>query len=209
MYYSTLRRELKTGDIVGFTGKGYLSGAIRVFCSVMTVFRWMFGKATWQQIRTAWSHVGVIVVDSGRVMLFESTSIRGGVKGVRLAAFSEVVESYKGKIAVRQLKANIDVMIVDEFVVETLGKPYEMHLLELMGSAWDGWLTGHNKQDETYFFCSELVAALYQRLGLLPSEPPSNEYTPEDFRQGGKVDFTFQSTPVSLGREIEVEVKQK
>lgn len=51
----------------------------------------------------------------------------------------------------------------------------------------DGWKEGGlflNRQDLSSFFCSELVAATYQRMGLLPPLPPSNEYMPVHFVPG-------------------------
>ena len=53
----------------------------------------------------------------------------------------------------------------------------------MIKAAYDGPL-GHNQEDLSSLFCSELVAEAYQRLGLLPKPPqglPSNEYTPRDF----------------------------
>ena len=39
-----------------------------------------------------------------------------------------------------------------------------------------------NKEDEASgLFCSELAAAAYQRMGLLPRYPASNTYIPTDF----------------------------
>ncbi len=38
-----------------------------------------------------------------------------------------------------------------------------------------------NAQDLSKLFCSELVAALYQRLGVLPSHPAASNYTPKSF----------------------------
>eukprot|EP00735_Rhodelphis_limneticus_P011010 TRINITY_DN4057_c0_g1::TRINITY_DN4057_c0_g1_i1::g.11841::m.11841 TRINITY_DN4057_c0_g1::TRINITY_DN4057_c0_g1_i1::g.11841 ORF type:complete len:297 (+),score=28.08,DUF830/PF05708.7/1.3e-07,DUF830/PF05708.7/0.36,Ribosomal_L36e/PF01158.13/0.26,Ribosomal_L36e/PF01158.13/5.2e+03,TFIIE-A_C-term/PF11521.3/8.3e+03,TFIIE-A_C-term/PF11521.3/0.36 TRINITY_DN4057_c0_g1_i1:242-1132(+) len=43
-------------------------------------------------------------------------------------------------------------------------------------------ILGTNKEEDlSSVFCSELVAAAYQRLGLLPHFPRSNEYLPTDF----------------------------
>lgn len=40
-----------------------------------------------------------------------------------------------------------------------------------------------NQNDPTKLFCSELVAGLYQYLGILPTYPPANSFTPQDFSQ--------------------------
>ena len=160
-------------------------------------------KKTWS------SHVGVIVVAEGRVMLFESTSIRGGVKGVRLVPVSEAIPFYDGDVMVRKLKTNRDVYFtstINRFVTSTINKKYESSVFELMGSAWNGWFIGHNRPDYTTYFCSELVAHLYQRLMLIPDDVITNEMTPEDFRLGGKVDKLMAKMPEAscLGVEITI-----
>ena len=65
---------------------------------------------------------------------------------------------------------------------ELAGKEYEKDTLELIKAAYDGPF-GHNEEDLSSLFCSELVAEAYQRLGLLNNEKPSNEYTPADFSE--------------------------
>ncbi len=200
MKYSKYREIAKTGDVVLFHGKGRISRWIRWFISFCN---WL--KKTWA------SHLGTVIVSNGRVMLLESTSIKGGFKGVRLVPLSEAIPFYDGKIKIRQLKCKRDEKFyktVDKFIADTLGKLYEKNIGELMGSAWDGWLTGHNKPDFKYYFCSELVAHLFQELRLLTFFPPANEYTPEDFRLGGLIDgiMKYGDNPACLGREIDIEV---
>ena len=51
-----------------------------------------------------------------------------------------------------------------------------------------------NKEDQSQFFCSELVAALYIRLGILPTYPPSNSYIPYH--------FTSEYTKMQLGQDV-------
>ncbi len=203
MKYSEYRKIAMTGDVVLFRGKGRISRWIRWFQSFC---RWL--KKIWS------SHVGVVVVQGGidgRVMLLESTSIKGGSKGVRLVPLSEAIPFYNGKVKVRQLKCNRDdkfYKTIDKFITDTLGVPYEKNIRELMGSAWNGWLTGKNIANFLYYFCSELLAHLFQELRFLTFFPPANEYTPEDFRLGGSVDrmMKYADKPVCLGTEIDIEV---
>lgn len=195
--YDTLRPLLRTGDVVLFRGKGRVSRWIRWWCSILRGL-----KVTWA------SHVGVVVIDSGRLMLFESTSIRGGVKGVRLIPLSDALAEYDGDIRVRRLMIARDTIFerqVKNFVTEKIGRPYEKSLLELMRSAWTIDRNKENTPDS--LFCSELVALLYQRVGLLPwPNPSANNYTPEDFRLGGKVDryLKYTDEPACLSHEIDV-----
>lgn len=71
------------------------------------------------------------------------------------------------------------------FRTEVRGRPYEDNKIELIKSAYDGWL-GENEEDLSSLFCSELVAEAYQRMGLLPDTVASNEFTPRDFSSSTK-----------------------
>ena len=57
---------------------------------------------------------------------------------------------------------------------------YEVDKVQLLKSVNDGPF-GHNKEDLSSIFCSELVAEAYQCLGLLGDEKPCSEYIPADF----------------------------
>jgi hypothetical protein len=81
------------------------------------------------------------------------------------------------------------------------GRPYERSTHEMMLSVYDGPLGRNRREDLSSLFCSELVAAAYQRMGLLPPDPPSNEYTPKDFctRRRKRLRLLGQAT---LGPEV-------
>jgi hypothetical protein len=199
MTYETIRPSLQTGDIVLFRGKGGISRWIRRWCSLLRGL-----KPTWA------SHVGMVIVEReyGRVMLLESTSIRGGIKGVRLVALGDMLADYKGDARVRHLKHELPLLAFDSkassFARGVLGRPYERSLLELMRSAWSH--VRNKSATPESLFCSELVAMAYQALGLLPVSPSANNYTPEDFRLGGVIDKMIRLSPQAacLGEEIEI-----
>ena len=65
---------------------------------------------------------------------------------------------------------------------ELAGRKYEADKLQLIKAAWDHAF-GHNTEDLSSLFCSELVAEAYQRLGLLDENKPSNEYVRGDFSE--------------------------
>ncbi len=174
--YSEIRDELKTGDIVLFSGKGGISAGIK-----------------WGTL-SRWSHVGMILSldEYDFVTIWESTTLSNisdldyqkPRKGVQLVPLSSRVNKYKGDIAIRQLgdvEFNSDnVKDLMQLRREVTGREYEKDTLELIKAAYDGPF-GHNEEDLSSLFCSELVAEAYQRLGLLDEEKPSNEYTPADF----------------------------
>jgi len=176
--YSAIRNELKTGDIVLFSGKGAFSDIIKLVS---------FSK---------WSHVGMILNFSEYdfITIWESTTLSNikdltsgkSRKGVQLVPLSSRVQKYGGDMSVRQLKGGVlplnSVSKLMKLRSELRGKKYEQSKVELIKSAYDGPF-GRNHEDLSSVFCSELVAEAYQSLGLLTEKKPSNEYTPEDFSE--------------------------
>ncbi len=176
--YGEVRGQLKTGDIVLFSGKGGISAGIK-----------------WATL-SRWSHVGMIMnlEEYDIVTVWESTTLSSLTdldtqiprKGVQLVPLSARMDSYGGEIAIRQLQevdlGPADVKKLMAFRKEVKGRKYEEDKIELIKAAYDGPL-GRNAEDLSSLFCSELVAEAYQRLGLLDEEKPSNEYTPADFSE--------------------------
>jgi len=176
--YSSIRNELKTGDVVLFSGKGAFSDIIK------------YGTLS------KWSHVGMIlhISEYDFLTVWESTTLsnikdlESGLprKGVQLVPLSDRVQKYSGDISVRKLQgadlAQNSLRKLMELRKELRGKKYERSKMELFKSAYDGPF-GHNSEDLSSIFCSELVAEAYQRLGLLTEEKSSNEYTPADFSE--------------------------
>lgn len=202
MKYSDIRNQLKTGDIILFSGKGGLSEGIKFF----TV--------------SNWSHVGMVYkIDDpldpkGSVFCWESTTLSeiedadtGKLtKGVQRVEFSERLEKAFAKgyeINVRPLSEALnDEMIraLNKFRHEVSGRPYEKNKIELLKSAYDG-IFGDNEEDLSSLFCSELVAESYQAMGLLTEAVPSNEYTPKDFSTEKHLDLELG---YSLKNEIAI-----
>ena len=182
MKYQDIRNELKTGDILLFSGKGHISEGIKFFTL------------------SKWSHVGVVYrfVDpldpDGSVFCWESTTLSDIedadtgklTRGVQRVELSERIERCFAKgyeISLRPLsKPLTDDMVraLNTFRHEVSGTPYEKSKIELIKSAYDG-IFGENKEDLSSLFCSELVAEAYQQMGLLTEAIPSNEFTPKDF----------------------------
>ncbi|MDH5561015.1 MAG: YiiX/YebB-like N1pC/P60 family cysteine hydrolase [Deltaproteobacteria bacterium] len=194
--YEDIRGDIKTGDVILFSGKGTISNGIKLFTS------------------SKWSHVGMVLKlpDSKANFLWESTTlsnlkdaISGTVKnGVQLVLLRDRLRTYDGEKSIRHLSYSIT---ADEyyrlmgFREKMRGRPYETNRLELIKSAYDGPF-GHNEEDLSSLFCSELVAEAYQEIGLLDNNKPSNEYTPKDFSDVCKLNLLRGS----LGKEIKLEV---
>jgi hypothetical protein len=107
-------------------------------------------------------------------------------KGVQLVPLSDRINNYSGEIAIRQLQnyklTNNDIIKLMSLRKELADRPYEKNIIELIKSAYDG-LGGHNVEDLSSIFCSELIAETYQTINLLSENKPSNEYTPADFSE--------------------------
>ena len=195
MKYSEIRHTLNTGDILLFSGKGVISSMIQWFT------------------RSQWSHVAMVIRSQELDMLlsWESTTlskvkdIRSGTEkqGVQLVALSDRIYTYEGTIAIRQLKGvEVDPARMRElqlFRDEVKNRPYEESKIELAKSAYDG-PGGHNEEDLSSLFCSELIAEAYQRMGFLSNTISSNEYTPANF--GNHINLQEGE----LGEIIELEV---
>lgn len=89
-----------------------------------------------------------------------------------------------------------------------LGRPYETKLLQLMRSAVDefgDFILFKNSEDASSVFCSELIAATFQEVGILNKKAkPSNEYTPQDFSRKGDKDLPLANVDFSWGEEITI-----
>jgi len=180
--YDNLRPNLKTGDLVLFSGKGGVSTGIKWFT------------------HSKWSHVGMVarLPEWDVVLLWESTTlaniadIESGQerKGVQLVPLSERIRKCNGEVSIRLLE-NIDrtpemLKELSLLRAEVKNRPYEQSKIELFKAAYDGPF-GANTEDLSSLFCSELVAEAYQRMGLLSEKKPSNEYTPKDFSEAAKL----------------------
>lgn len=146
---------------------------------------------------TKYSHLGLVVLDSERVMLFEAVP-----SGVHLVALSDAIAKYDGDVFIRQLVGNRTMKMytdLHEFIQQQIGKPYEKHLIELMGAATPLHIGSADYRD---WFCSELVTKAYQVCELIFGFPLAKEYEPDDYRLGCQIDkeLAMFSDPYDLNR---------
>lgn len=183
--YEEVRGELDTGDIVLFSGSGFISKMIQVFTG------------------SEFSHVGMVVnvKEYDMLLLFESTTLskvkhidtHEATQGVQLVPLSERIKCYEAdKVVFRKLRGvERTTEFVEDFKLfreEVKGRAYEQNKIELAKSAFD--IFKDQEEDLSSLFCSELIAEMYQRWALFAWEieqegfVSSNEVTPADF---GKV----------------------
>lgn len=179
--YEEARPRMKPGDVIAFGGKGHLSEIIK-FATLCAV-----------------SHVGVIlqtkVVDDDENRFFnqiiESTSMHG-FNGVSISRFSDRMGFYPGEIwwlPLRQdlWESSFDQKAFYNFLFKQARDQKGYDMPQAIKSALDALDDlpfgfhgpGHNTEDFSRFFCSELVAAGLEMAGMTPAINAS-EVTPID-----------------------------
>jgi hypothetical protein len=132
--------------------------------------------ATWSE----WDHVAMVVALPGKARLrfFEAT-----MNGVECdCSLESCLLAYlqAAQIAVRRLLfdgAPVRIAELAAFASDVNGRPYKQSPMELV-RAWAG---RHEVHDASSFFCSQLVAAGLQRMGLLDLAACPTNFMPADF----------------------------
>ena len=135
--------------------------------------------------------VGLVDIETGRV-----------TQGVELLPLEvKIFSGWYGHVAIRRLKGltperreEIGKKLM-EFYDEVSGRPYEQSKMELILSSLkfieDALpFLKNRKEDLSSLFCSELVAAAYQHMGLLSKDKPSHSFTPDDFSANRPLELT-------------------
>jgi hypothetical protein len=114
-----------------------------------------------------------------------SQDVRYGTvfQGVQLVRVSDLFRTFDGSIAVRKLQpalSDAQILRFSAFVDEVYGRPFCGSKKVSVGA----WRRRNKPSDSQSYFCSELVAETYQRVGLIPrppSGPSANNFIPADF----------------------------
>ena len=176
MAYSDVRKLMKTGDLIAFSGKSRVSSIIK------------FGT------NSDISHVGMVFESNRtgehRVEIIESTSLatlpdnRSGelIKGVQMQMLSQRMDMYDGQVYWQPLKKEIS----EAKQIRMLSWLYcawaSKTLYDTKGAVHAGIdILGLEKEpDFSTLFCSEMVAEAYRLAGLLPEGYNASEATPAD-----------------------------
>lgn len=173
---------LRAGDVVGFSGQGFVSDAINLGS---------FGVPRW-----GLSHIGIIGRYRGRRYLFESTTLNAGkpcdilgqcCSGVQAHTLDDITKR-PGKVWAYKLNT---------MLTKTQDRQHTLRLLSHLGTAYDYFGAGRSggfvlrnvegllrPEDLSTFFCSELVALMLDELKLLD------------------IDNASAQSPNSLGRKL-------
>lgn len=150
-YAGDARRRFRSGDVLLFRGKGFIS--------------WAICKLTGSH----YSHAGLSYVFEGRVYCLEAVG-----SGVRLVLMSQLVKRYKGGIEYFEHSAASEKQrgTAISFGFQQLGKLYDKPgILRFLWAILTRRM--RNLRRDEQWFCSELVVAAFLEAGvpLLDSHP--------------------------------------
>jgi len=196
----------KTGDLVLWKGSGLFSFIINLALASPITHVGMILK--FQNETIIYGNKKHIKLESGVSYfvhsMIEETSdvndlfINSPKEGVQINTLDSILKSSsnQGKVYYRRLlidaKYKVDKKSMIKFIEKNHSKSYEKNYGELINSA-----SGSNKSENTdYFFCSELVAYLYQAYGVASelNQLPNN-ITPLAFSEeskGFREEFVFR-----------------
>eukprot|EP01017_Pseudomicrothorax_dubius_P016314 TRINITY_DN1850_c0_g1_i8.p1 TRINITY_DN1850_c0_g1~~TRINITY_DN1850_c0_g1_i8.p1 ORF type:complete len:269 (-),score=51.52 TRINITY_DN1850_c0_g1_i8:111-917(-) len=188
MHVDQLMREIQSGDILLFTMKDF-GPNIQRFVT-----------------RSKYDHVAMLLKDETKredeqVIVFEATSSEG-------VGFTKLKDFITNKwyllatrMVVRRLYCNRDNKFyerLENFVNNAYGKAYQISAQKLVNTM--SIIAKNESFEGRTFFCSELVAAAYKRVGLLPAEISSTQYWPGSFS-------TERTLPMQMGAYLGPEIR--
>lgn len=160
--------DIKPGDIIGFSGRNWLSAGINVAT---------YGVPLWSL-----SHVGIVgeVKVGGRLLLFESTTLNGDwpclvtgkkICGTQAHSAEFIVGQYQGGAwhypFYRKLYTHERVRL-NRFLLDSIGTEYDVKgALRAGGLAFAVLEALFREQSAQTLFCSEWAAAAHQTIGTL------------------------------------------
>ena len=138
--------------------------------------------------RCSYDHVALVLrYSTGDLALLEAT----GPYGVTVMLYDDFfyhgwIKHYD-RVVLRHLEVvrNLQFMQnLEKFVHDTLGKRYKLNPRKLLKQKV------REPGTEDHFFCSELVASAYKKLGLLAAEVSACKFWPKDFSEEASLELT-------------------
>ncbi|KAI6651754.1 hypothetical protein LOD99_5002 [Oopsacas minuta] len=204
----SIANDLQTGDLVLMSGMTSGGAIIKLFEN------------------EPFSHVGVVVRSSytPEIFIWESSTNRANLPDLKTGTVHQGVEilplkqkmysGWYGAAAVRRLvglgeeeRREIEENMY-KFMKEVANRVYETDKIQLILSSIDFMegkidMLSNTQEDLSTLFCSEAIAALYQRAGLLSKEKISNTYSVRDFHSH----FKLELLKGRLEKEVYLELK--
>lgn len=152
--------SFKTGDLLFFRGLSWIEKTIQAYT------------------RCRYNHVSMVVEELGRYFLWEADVGEGYRKGPRMIPLELKLQRWRGtsEIAYRPIKK--------ELVLDSLLKVANRKVSGEFDKSMMKWLTDWWPREGEKYFCSELVVATLQALGLLGTQRRASSYSPKDLAFG-------------------------
>lgn len=202
--YEQLKEELKTGDLVLFSGQYKMSHTVE-----------------WLE-QSKWSHVAMVIRLPGynEPLLYEATALTNlpdllhddtitGPKVInlyeRLVTYGQDVVPYKPPLyCVRKLSQALPEVSI-EILVSILNRLHGIPNPNTWQMIWEV-IAGRYLKINTgkkHLTCSSFIAYTYEQLNLLKGNKPINGYMPKDFSTDGHLNLNN----VYLSKEILIDLK--
>ncbi|MDA0780688.1 MAG: hypothetical protein PQ612_06100 [Rickettsiales bacterium] len=177
--YENVRSRMKTGDVISFSGKSDISNIIKA------------------KTDSDISHVAMVLKKQlldgkERVLIIESTSLNNLpdiytgklFKGVQIQYLSDRMNDYSGQVYWRRVRNPLSEGEKAKLVIFLMmlhKMQIEYDTLGAIGAGCDLFdILFANVENHEKLFCSELVAAAFEHIGLLPRDYNTSEATPAD-----------------------------
>jgi hypothetical protein len=125
------------------------------------------------------------------VIIFESNSH----SGVAFTMWKQLIRYrwYETISRITWRRLNIDrsqseLGVMEDFIVNNLNKKFDLNFDKMFKFTSNIYKTQEEEKSRTYF-CSELVAAFYKKLGLLPQEKATTQYWPVTFSDARELEL--------------------
>ena len=188
--------SLSNGDIVLFSYRG--ASIISLLVKLLT--------------RSHFTHIGVVLEREGvgYKEIIEAIYEHGRFvqPQVKLRRLDDKLENYQGDVYVRRLFVARDSQFeqrLNKAVQELVGRPFEGQPMQLLTCVF--WAL--QRQTNERVFCSELVAIIYQKLGLISTHVSPARFTPGHFSQSMYLRHSALGQPMrvktyggSVGKEL-------
>lgn len=167
--YAAIRSGIKPGDVIAFSGSGWISGAIKFFT------------------RSCVSHVGVVyeinLKGHRRIKLMESTTLNG-YDGVQETYLSERLESHNGPVwwlpLSERVRKDMDAVRFWRCLWTVQAQKTKYDYRQAFHHAVDLLHLWAQSESPGRLFCSELVALALKSAYVLPVWINSSEIRPVD-----------------------------
>ena len=158
----------KAGDILGFSGASLVSDVINLAT---------FGLPRWSI-----SHVGILAEVDDRLLLVESTTLdrlpcaiqHKCVEGVQAHVPADVILAYRGRVWQYPLYRSLyeaESKRLTRFLLSKIGESYDKIGAYRAAGVGFSWLESKLHPENLHsLFCSELDAAAYREIGIMPCE---------------------------------------